>query len=343
MKKGSLVIRPVRVTVRFGAPIETAALTLDDRDALIAQRAHRGGGAVARSALTWNSRPRSGRTMGFSFAAGINLYATVAILGLASRYGWVALPPQFQVFDNNWVIGTRAGALRDRVRRRQDPVGRLGLGRGAHRHPAARRRRDRGRDARRESSATTETMVALLGGALAASTHFSKVGHARDGQREPGAVQQLGPQHRRRYLRRRPRLPGAEVSGGRRDRRDRRPGDHRRCPAWIIRAVQAPVHGQRRLRDQLAMNEPTARRYKSQNSTVDRTFVRFVLRVFCLLRIDKRVAPVSSPPVVNVSVTGVSGWLSTLLRMPSSRSTFTVRKRSSGAASLISSARLPSM
>ncbi len=31
-----------------------------------------------------------GRTMGFSFAAGINLYATVALLGLASRYGWVA-------------------------------------------------------------------------------------------------------------------------------------------------------------------------------------------------------------------------------------------------------------
>ena len=47
-----------------------------------------------------------GRTMGFSFAAGINLYATVAILGLASRYGWVDLPPQFQAFDNNWIIGT---------------------------------------------------------------------------------------------------------------------------------------------------------------------------------------------------------------------------------------------
>ena len=46
-----------------------------------------------------------GRTMGFSFAAGLNLYATVAILGLASRYGWVALPPQYQVFDNNWIIG----------------------------------------------------------------------------------------------------------------------------------------------------------------------------------------------------------------------------------------------
>jgi 1-acyl-sn-glycerol-3-phosphate acyltransferase len=37
MKKGSLVIRPVRVTVRFGRPIETATLTLDERDPLIAR------------------------------------------------------------------------------------------------------------------------------------------------------------------------------------------------------------------------------------------------------------------------------------------------------------------
>jgi len=46
-----------------------------------------------------------GRTLGFSFAAGINLYATVAIIGLAARYGWVDLPPQYRVFDNNWIIG----------------------------------------------------------------------------------------------------------------------------------------------------------------------------------------------------------------------------------------------
>jgi len=46
-----------------------------------------------------------GRTLGFTFAAGINLYATVAILGLATRYGWVDLPPQYRVFDNNWIIG----------------------------------------------------------------------------------------------------------------------------------------------------------------------------------------------------------------------------------------------
>jgi hypothetical protein len=48
--------------------------------------------------------------MGFSLAAGVNLYATVALLGLASRYGWVVLPEQFKVFDNPWIIGA-AGVL----------------------------------------------------------------------------------------------------------------------------------------------------------------------------------------------------------------------------------------
>ena len=37
MKKGSLVIRPVRVTVHFGRPIDTAGLAVEDRDALIAR------------------------------------------------------------------------------------------------------------------------------------------------------------------------------------------------------------------------------------------------------------------------------------------------------------------
>jgi VWFA-related protein len=45
-----------------------------------------------------------GRTLGFSFAAGVNLYATVALIGLASRFGWVALPPQYQAFGHTWVI-----------------------------------------------------------------------------------------------------------------------------------------------------------------------------------------------------------------------------------------------
>lgn len=49
-----------------------------------------------------------GRTFGFSLAAGVNLYATVAILGLATRLNLVTLPPQYAVFNNDWIIG---GAL----------------------------------------------------------------------------------------------------------------------------------------------------------------------------------------------------------------------------------------
>ena len=37
MRKGSALVRPVRVTVRIGDPIPTAGLGLDDRDALIAR------------------------------------------------------------------------------------------------------------------------------------------------------------------------------------------------------------------------------------------------------------------------------------------------------------------
>ena len=51
-----------------------------------------------------------GHALGFSLAAGVNLYATVAILGLASRFGWVGLPERFAVFDSNFVIAV-AGTL----------------------------------------------------------------------------------------------------------------------------------------------------------------------------------------------------------------------------------------
>src|SRR5262245_20798944 len=116
-----------------------------------------------------------GRTLGFSFAAGINLYATVAILGLASRYGWVQLPPQYQVFDNNWIIGTAIAlyvveffadkipwvdSAWDAVHTVIRPLGGalIAVTTLGHASPA------------------TETLVGLLGGALAAGTHFSKAG-----------------------------------------------------------------------------------------------------------------------------------------------------------------------
>lgn len=116
-----------------------------------------------------------GRTLGFSFAAGINLYATVAMLGLASRYQWVALPPEYAVFDNDWVIG---GALLlyvveffadkipwvdsawDAVHTVVRPLGGAliavsSLG---------------------DASPGLQAMVALLGGSVAAGTHFTKAG-----------------------------------------------------------------------------------------------------------------------------------------------------------------------
>jgi hypothetical protein len=50
----------------------------------------------------------AGRSLAFSLAAGVNLYATVAMIGLATRLGLVTLPPQFAAFDNDWISG---GAL----------------------------------------------------------------------------------------------------------------------------------------------------------------------------------------------------------------------------------------
>jgi hypothetical protein len=114
-----------------------------------------------------------GRTLGFSFAAGINLYATVAILGLASRYGWVALPPQYQAFDNNWIIGAALvlyvieffadkvpwlDTAWDAVHTVIRPIGGAFIAVTTLGH----------------ASPFAETMVALLGGTLAAGSHVGK-------------------------------------------------------------------------------------------------------------------------------------------------------------------------
>jgi hypothetical protein len=116
-----------------------------------------------------------GRTLGFSFAAGINLYATVALLGLASRYGWVALPDQYRVFDNDLIIGAAivlyvvefvadkipwVDSIWDAIHTIIRPVGGAliavtTLG---------------------DTSPTVEGLVALLGGTVAAGTHFTKAG-----------------------------------------------------------------------------------------------------------------------------------------------------------------------
>jgi hypothetical protein len=114
-----------------------------------------------------------GRTLGFSFAAGVNLYATVAILGLAARYGWVDLPPQYQVFNNGFVIGTAIvlylveffadkipyfDSLWDLIHTAIRPLG------GALIAVAT----------LGDASPGVEGLVALLGGTVAAGSHLTK-------------------------------------------------------------------------------------------------------------------------------------------------------------------------
>jgi hypothetical protein len=114
-----------------------------------------------------------GRTFGFSVAAGVNLYATVAILGLATRLQLVDLPPQYAAFDNDWIIGAALAlyaieffadkipwidTLWDGVHTFIRPVGGAliavtSLG---------------------QASPGVEALVALAGGSLAAGSHLTK-------------------------------------------------------------------------------------------------------------------------------------------------------------------------
>jgi len=43
-----------------------------------------------------------------SFAAGLNVYATVSTLGLLGHFGYVSLPTSLQLLDNWWIIGASA-------------------------------------------------------------------------------------------------------------------------------------------------------------------------------------------------------------------------------------------
>ncbi len=46
-----------------------------------------------------------GLALGAGFSSGLNLYATVATLGLLQRFGVLHLPPGLQVLSHRWVLG----------------------------------------------------------------------------------------------------------------------------------------------------------------------------------------------------------------------------------------------
>ncbi len=47
--------------------------------------------------------------MGSAWTSGINLYATVSVLGLLQKFGGVKLPGGLDVLDNWWIIGVAGG------------------------------------------------------------------------------------------------------------------------------------------------------------------------------------------------------------------------------------------
>src|SRR5260370_16817926 len=46
-----------------------------------------------------------GLALGAGFSSGLNLYATVATLGLLQRFGVLHLPPSLQVLSHPWELG----------------------------------------------------------------------------------------------------------------------------------------------------------------------------------------------------------------------------------------------
>ena len=110
-----------------------------------------------------------------AFASGVNLYATVAVLGLCSHYGLVNLPEQFRAFDHPVIIGVALtmyvvefvadkipwfDTIWDAAHTLVRPIG------GALIAVTA----------MGDASPTAQALAALLGGSIAMTTHLTKAG-----------------------------------------------------------------------------------------------------------------------------------------------------------------------
>jgi len=110
-----------------------------------------------------------------AFASGVNLYATVAVLGLSSHYGLVRLPEQFRAFDHPAIIGAAlvmyvvefvadkipwVDSLWDAVHTLVRPIGGALIAVTAI----------------GDASPTGQALAALLGGSIAMTTHLTKAG-----------------------------------------------------------------------------------------------------------------------------------------------------------------------
>jgi hypothetical protein len=116
-----------------------------------------------------------GHALAFAVGAGINLYATVLVLGLAARYDWVNVPGTLEPVGSAWVIGGAAvlyllefladkipwvDSLWDAIHTLVRPIGAAVIAVAAL-GPA---------------SPGMEVAAGLLGAAIGASTHAAKAG-----------------------------------------------------------------------------------------------------------------------------------------------------------------------
>jgi hypothetical protein len=115
-------------------------------------------------------------TVPLAFAAGLNVYATIAVIGLSGRFDLVPLPESLRVFENPWVIGIAIAmyaiefvadkvpwvdSLWDAVHTLIRPLGGAFIAMTAI-----------GSDA----SPAATTIAALIGGSTALTTHLTKAG-----------------------------------------------------------------------------------------------------------------------------------------------------------------------
>ena len=110
-----------------------------------------------------------------AFASGLNIYATVAVLGLCEHFHLVDLPPQFRAFDHPAIIGIALAmyavefvadkipwfdSVWDAVHTVVRPIGGALVAVNAMGH----------------ASPVMTALAALLGGSIAMTTHVTKAG-----------------------------------------------------------------------------------------------------------------------------------------------------------------------
>ena len=115
------------------------------------------------------------QTVPLAFAAGLNVYATIAVIGLSGRFALVSLPESLRVFEHPWVIGVALAmftiefvadkvpwfdSVWDAVHTLIRPLGGAFIAMTAI----------------GDASPAATTIAALIGGSTALTTHFMKAG-----------------------------------------------------------------------------------------------------------------------------------------------------------------------